>query len=242
MSMFDSEYRSREHSILGTVPETWQGSTALDGTTAPWSSAGVGSMYLYRYSDTVNTVYVKVKNSSATADWVVLSSTNQTAGRIDVPLESLRELSSSDIINAAGIGGILSKNSTPILEKVNGGTDGAMRLNWAVSNSDPVTFQFSVPADLDDTNDVVVKMRAAMEGVTDKPVITVESWWDVGDTKVADATAAITGATVATYSATIATADVPAAYTCTVNLTPGAHATAGHALYVYALWVEYTRK
>lgn len=240
MSIFDSEYRSREHAILGTVPETWQGSTALNGATAPWSSAGVGSMYLYRVSATDNRLYVKVTSTGATADWIVFTSSNQTKGVIQVPLESLRELSSSDIINAAGNGGLLAKDSTPILEKVNGATDGAMRLNWATSNADAVSFQFVVPPDLDDTKDVVVKVRAAMGGATNTPTITVDSWWDTGDTKVSDATGAVTGTTVATYTATIATADVPASVVCTVNLTPGAHA--NDALYVYGVWVEYTKK
>jgi len=198
-------------------------------------------MYLYQ-SSTVTRLYLKVASAGATADWTVVGSTQQATGFIDIPLASLREMASSDIINTAGAGGVLTKDTTPIFEKVNGATDGAMRLNWVTSNSDALTFQFAVPPDLDDTKDMAVKIRAAMEGVTDTPVITISSWWDFGDTKIDDATGGVTGTTIATYTATIAAADFPGANTCTMNLTPGAHTTGSHRLYVYAIWVEYTKK
>lgn len=54
---------------------------------------------------------------------------NTIVKRIDVPLASLRETSSNDIINTAGDAGVLSKNTTPILEFVNGDTDSAIRAN-----------------------------------------------------------------------------------------------------------------
>jgi hypothetical protein len=221
----------------------WSGSTAVDGAAAPWLNAALGAQYLY-YASGVVRIYTKVAMAGATADWVVVGSTQQATGFISIPLASGRELSSNDIINTAGDAGVLSKNTTPILEKLNaGGGDGALRLNWATSNVDLVTYQFAVPPDLDGTQPVLVKFRAAMEGVTDTPTITVSSWWDTGDTKVDDATGGVTGTAVATYTATIAAADVPdTAYTCTINLTPGTHGTASHALYVYAIWVEYAKK
>lgn len=240
MSLFDSEYRSREHAILGTVPESWQGSTALDGAAAPWSSAGVGSMYLYRVSSTDNRVYVKVLSTGATTDWIVLTSSNQTKGVIQVPLATLRETGSSAIPNAAGIGGLLASDTTPILNSINADTDGALRLTWASSNSDGITFQVVLPDDFDDTGDVLVKFRAAMAGTTDTPTFTLDTYFNEGDTQVADASGAVTGATYATYTATIATADVPAARTMTVEVIPGAHTT--DALYCTAIWVEYTKK
>lgn len=229
-------------SPISIVPGVWAGTTALDGSSAPWTTAPIGSMYLYKASASDVRIYLRVTDAITNAAWVVIDSTQQATGFIGIPLTALRELSSADIINAAGNGGLLAKDTTPILEKVNGATDGAMRLNWASSNVDVVSFQFAVPPDLDDTKDVLVKIRAAMQGTTDTPTITVDSWWDFGDTKVTDATEAVTGTTIATYTATIATADVPAANTCTINLTPGTHSTASHALYVYAVWIEYTRK
>lgn len=224
------------------VPGVWTGTTALNGEVAPWTQAQIGALYLYKASATDLRVYMKVADAAATTSWVVINSTQQVTGFIDIPLATLREMSSGDIINTAGDAGMLSKNTTPILEKVNGATDGAMRLNWASSNSDALTFQFAVPPDLDDTKDVLLKVSAAMQGVTDTPTIAVKSFWGFGDTAVDDATGAVTGTTIATYTATIAADDVDAANTCTINLTPGAHATASHALYVYALWIEYTKK
>jgi hypothetical protein len=237
---FFGSFKEQWNARLGEVPGMWSGATAVDGTTGSWLSASVGALYLRLVSSTETRLYVKKAATGATTDWQVLYSTNGAKGFIDVPLASLRELASNDIVNVAGDAGVLAVNSTPILQKVNGATDGAMRLAWAASNNDLVSFQFSVPPDLDDTADVSVKVRAASAGTTDTPTIGVDSWWGFGDTKIADATAAVTGTTIATYTATIAAADVDAANTCTINFTPAAHTT--DILYVYAIWLEYSKK
>jgi hypothetical protein len=79
-----------------------------------------------------------------------------------------------------------------------------------------------------------------MAGATDTPVISADSYFNEGDTKVEDDSAAVTGTTYAEYIITIAAADVPAgAQTFTCELTPGAHTT--DILYMTAIWVEYTR-
>lgn len=161
------------------------------------------------------------------------------AGFIPVPLASVRELSSGSFINAAGNGGILATDTTPILNTINGDTDGAWRLAWAASNSDLVGFQVPLPPDLDEASVVEIHLRAYMAGATDTPVISADSYFDESDTKVEDDSAAL-DATPTERIITIAAADVPAgAQTLSVELTPGAHTT--DILYVTAIWVEYTR-
>jgi len=165
---------------------------------------------------------------------------------IPIGLTGLREASGNDIpaIDAGDTindppGGILAKDTTPILEYANGDTDSALRINWAGGNSDPVVFQTALPPDLDTAADVVLHLRAAMAGTDDSPVLATDCYFNEGDTKVEDGVT-ITGASYAEYTVTIAAADVPAgAQTMTCELTPGTHAT--DAQYVTALWIEYTR-
>lgn len=166
-------------------------------------------------------------------------STTLKTGFVPVPLTSVREVVSNNITNAAGNGGLLASDTTPIFEFTSGDTDSALRLNWAASNGDPIVFQVPLPPDLDEAAAVEVHLRAAMAGATDTPAIDADSYFNEGDTKVEDASAALS-ATIAEKTITIAAADVPAgAQTLTVELTPGAHTT--DALHLYAIWVEYTR-
>jgi len=169
---------------------------------------------------------------------VKLATTLKT-GFVPVPLTSVREVFTNAITNIAGNGGVLASDTTPIFQFTNGDTDSALRIHWAASNSDPIIFQVPLPPDLDEAAAVEVHLRAAMAGATDTPVIDADSYFNEGDTKVEDASAALS-ASVAELTISIAAADVPAgAQTFTCELTPGAHTT--DALYVYAIWVEYTR-
>lgn len=171
----------------------------------------------------------------------ILLNLTTAQGFIPVSLHAVRETTNFDAGNIAANGGLLASDTTPVLEGINDATDGCQRLNWAASNSDQITFQTPLPPDLDDAGDVVVHIRAAMAGATDTPTITVDSFFNEGDTKVVDTISAITGATYAEYTGTIAAADVPAgAQTLTVGLTAGAHTT--DALYVTAIWIEYKKK
>lgn len=166
-------------------------------------------------------------------------------GFINVPLESLREILTNDIGNAAtaaatGSGGILAKDTTPILERINGATDKALRVAWAAGNADAVTFSIAYPPDLDDTAAITVNILAKMAGATDTPAITVAYFEGVGDTDAGGATGALS-TTLAKVSRTIAAGDVGAyPNAATVSLTPGTHGT--DALHVHAIWIEYTRK
>lgn len=162
-------------------------------------------------------------------------------GYLPLPLPSWREIGSNDIINTAGDAGVLSKNTTPILERVNGATDKALRLAWAASNSDEITLGVVSPPDLDDTAAVEVHILAAMAGATDTPVVAVGFFEGIGDTNAGGNTAAITGTGLAEYSVSIAHGDIAASpKPWAISLTPGAHTT--DALYIYGAWIEYTRK
>lgn len=165
--------------------------------------------------------------------------TTLKTGFIPVSLADVREITTGAFINAAGNGGILATDTTPILNTINGDTDGAWRLAWAASNSDAIGFQMPLPPDLDEASVVEIHLRAYMAGATDTPVISADSYFDEGDTKVEDDSTAL-DATPTEKIITIAAADVPAgAQTLSVELTPGAHTT--DILYVTAIWVEYTR-
>lgn len=159
---------------------------------------------------------------------------------ICIPLALLRELSSGSTINAAGNGGLLASDTTPILDTINGDTDGCFRVEWAASNSDPVAFQVSLPDDLDRTADLLLYLRSYMAGATDTPTIAADTYFDEGDTKVEDTSDAL-DATPTGRLITIAAADIPAsAEIMSVELTPGAHTT--DALYITGIKLKYQRK
>jgi hypothetical protein len=161
-------------------------------------------------------------------------STTLKTGFIPVPLANLLEGDATNIVAALG------PATDPVLDMTNGDTDSALRVLWAATSVVPVIFQVPIPPDLDEAVDVTIHLRAAMEAANDTPVIDADSYFNEGDTKVSDASAAITGTAFAEYVITIAAADVPAgAQTLTCELTPAAHGT--DDLYVTAIWVEYTR-
>lgn len=157
--------------------------------------------------------------------------------KVGIPLESIRELTTGALLNIAGNGGILATDTTPILNTINGDTDGAFRIQWAATNVDAIGFQTSLP-DINTDYPVLIKLRAASAGATDAPVFSADSYFNEGDTKVEDDSDA-TSATYGDKTITIAAADIPAAArTLSVELTPGAHTT--DALYLTNVEVWYT--
>lgn len=160
---------------------------------------------------------------------------------IPISLMQLREASNFDVANAAGNGGVLASDTTPILEGINDATDGCQRLKWAASNNDQVIFQVPLPPDLDDTKDLVLHFRIASAGTTNAVGFTVDSFFNEGDTKVTDTSQTNQTTDYLEKTATIAAADVPSgAQTLTVGLTPVAHTT--DIMYLTAVWLEYQRK
>lgn len=206
-------------------------------------------------TDTINVLHMPAPGAGALASSGVTTTkiadaavtaakltTTMQKGFIPLPLQSWREIASNDIPNTASVGGLLTSNTTPILARVNGATDKQLRLAWAASNSDEITFGgIAYPPDLDDAAAVTVHVLAAMAGATDTPVLAISFFEGVGDTNAGGNTAAVTGTAVAKYSVSVAHGDVGAhPKAVTVGITPGAHTT--DALYVYAVWMEYTRK
>ena len=153
---------------------------------------------------------------------------------IGIPLTTLMESDASNLVAALG------PSTTPILDFANGDTDGAFRVAWVANDVDEVACQVPLPPDFTPGSDLVLHLRAAMSDVNDTPVLDIDSYFNEGDTKVSDQSAAITGTSFAEYTITIGNADIPAgAQTVSVELTPAAHA--NDALYVTAMWLEYTR-
>lgn len=149
-----------------------------------------------------------------------------------------REIASDDIQNLAAHGGDMAKDSTPIFERVATTTDKAHRLRWAATVVDEVDFETVLPDDLDETQDILIKFNANMSDVNNTVVISADTFFDKGDTKVEDDSAAVTGTSVAEYTITIAAADVPDGATqMTFSLTPAAHA--NDALNIHDVRVEY---
>lgn len=169
-----------------------------------------------------------------------LSSTLAT-GFIPIPLTSFREVAANATINAAGNGGLLASDTTPIFERVNGATDKQQRINWAASNSDELVASFPYPPDLDDTAAVTVNLLMKMAGATDTPTVAVSYFEGVGDTNAGGNTAALGTTIAAAKSVTIAASDIGAyPAMASIGIVPGAHTT--DAAWLYACWIEYTRK
>jgi hypothetical protein len=163
------------------------------------------------------------------------------AGFIPIPLTQWREVTSNDITNAAGNGGVLATDTTPTLEYVNGDTDSQIRMLWAATNVDAIATQITLPPDLDRTADIIINVRGIMSGAADSPTMQADTFFDQGDTKVEDDGGTVFGAAVATSAITIAAADIPDdAVTMSVELTPESHGT--DTLAVYATWITYTRR
>jgi predicted RecA/RadA family phage recombinase len=190
-------------------------------------------------SGTLGTGSVSATNLASGAVTAVKLSATLKKGYVPLPLASAREIASNDIVNTAGDAGMLSSNTTPILQRVNAATDKKLRLNWAASNNDEIVWDFTYPPDLDDTAPVVIHLIAGMAGATNTPVLAVSYFEGVGDTNAGGNTAALS-ATVADVTVTIAAADVAAAgFGASIGVVPGAHTT--DALYLYGAYVEYQR-
>lgn len=161
-------------------------------------------------------------------------------GFLGIPLNTFREASAFDVGNIAANGGILASDSTPILDAINGATDGCQRLLWAASNNDQVVTSLPVPPDLDYNQPLVLHTRIVSGGTTNPVGFTVDTFFNEGDTKVTDTSQTNQTATYGEKTTTIAAADIPSgAQVITIGLTPVAHTTDSMAL--TAAWLEYTK-
>lgn len=181
--------------------------------------------------------------SSAAVTAAKLSSTLKT-GFVNIPLTSLRLIAAAHVASSgAADGGVLSGDTAPILDRINAGTDPALAVQWVATDVVPVTAQFAYPPDLDDTQAVTVNLLVRKDANMDaSAAIAVGYFEGKGDSDAGGTSGAITNTTTPTKkTVTIAAGDIGAApAAATIILTPGTHA--NDALYLDALWVEYTRK
>lgn len=159
---------------------------------------------------------------------------------IPLSLMQFREATAFDVSNIAANGGILASDTTPVLDAINAATDGAQRLLWASSNNDQVITQIALPPDLDVAKDIVVHLRIVSGGTTNAVGFTLASFFNEGDSSIADTSGTNQTTTYAEVIATIAAADIPAgAQTLSLGLTPVAHTT--DTLALGAVWLEYSK-
>lgn len=80
---------------------------------------------------------------------------------------SLREIASNALQNLAAHGGLMAKDSTPRIERINGATDPTHRVRWGSADDTEVVFpNIPIPADLDPSEDVYVKLLMGKSGET----------------------------------------------------------------------------
>lgn len=175
-------------------------------------------------------------NSGATApEWV-----NAQTGYIPIDITAGRDIASNAIQNLAAHGGLLAADSTPILQRVNGATDKALRITWAAGDVNELQLPtVTWPPDLKASSDVLVKLLFAKDADANTVTCDVQAYEGVGDTEMGSATSTIAQA-LAEYTVTLANADITG-HPGFLNLilVPSAHA--GDALYLYGAWIEYTR-
>lgn len=167
-------------------------------------------------------------------------------GFIPLDLFAMRLISSNAIPNIAetqGTGGLLAATTDPILQRVNGATDKAARVNW--DGTSVIEAQFPpipLPPDIDTSANVEVHLLTAVEAATTATLtIDVQAFNGVGDTEMGGAATLDTSTTsVAEQTVALAAANI-AAEPGFINLAlvPGAHS-GGADIFLYAAWIEYT--
>lgn len=162
-------------------------------------------------------------------------------GFIPLDITMLRIIATNAIGNTSE-GMLLDGNTAPSLARVNGATDKALRVAWAASSSIECQFPpVPKPPDLDGASALTIHLMMAKDTNTDNTVtVDVQVFDGVGDTECGAATAALSAATIAEYSASVSAGDLgdhPGFLN--ISLVPGTHTT--DAIYLYAAWIEYTR-
>lgn len=189
-------------------------------------------------ADTTVTTAKLVANNVTAAK---LTATLRT-GFIPLDIASLRIIG-SDLIGNTTEGMLLDGNTAPSLQRVSTSTDKALRVIWATSSSIECQFPpVPKPPDLDGDQDLTVHLMIAKAANTDATVtVDVQVFDGVGDTECGAATHALDTASLTEYSATVALADLgdhPGFLN--ISLVPGTHT--NDAIWLYAAWIEYTRK
>ncbi len=178
---------------------------------------------------------------TGTAIQTLTTGTSRNTGVIDLNLGYARVVSSNDIPAVASAGGLLAKNTDPILERTNAASDKSLRVSWAAGSVLEVAFPPVVwPASLDATAAVTVNLLAGMKtGSTDAPTFTVSAFEGVGDTDGGGATAALS--TTVGIKSVVLTGITGYPGAISISVHPGAHATGSNDVYLYGAWLTYGR-
>lgn len=117
-------------------------------------------------------------------------------------------------------------------------------LKWAThATPGKIAVIFAIPDDLNGAANVEIHFLAAMSGATDTPEMTTEAYFNAGDTDCAGADDEVDGGvTLTEYVNVLALADVPDGPAhLTVIMNPKDGELGNDSLYLYAIWLEYTR-
>lgn len=156
------------------------------------------------------------------------------------PLDLLsgRILSGNDFQNTAATGGLPTKNTAPILERINAATDIATRLAWAATVV--AEYQFPPiplpPEAVASGNAISVNLLISKDTNTDNAaVVAVKGFMGIGGSNLGGNTAALATASITKYSVSLTPAT---AYPSMLNvaLVPGTHA--NDAIRLHAAWLE----
>ncbi len=191
-------------------------------------------------------LYINDGGTSKKATVAELRTAIGGVGFIMLDITSLRVITSNDIPNKAADpeGGMLVLDSVPILERSNDATDKSLRVHWVLSGVEEVQFpSVPMPPDLDSSADVTLHLVAEMSGATDTATAMTVSIWDgVGDTNAGGNTTPDFTDALGEFILTIGNADISGGPTGFFNISmfPEAHGT--DAIFLYAVWIEYTKK
>lgn len=181
----------------------------------------------------------KIADAAVTA--AKLTTTMQK-GFIPLDITTMKLIATNAIGNTTE-GLLPDGNTTPSLARVNGATDIALRVAWAATVVTELQFApIPKPPDLDGAVAATFHMMLAKDANTDNAaVVGVKIFDGVGDSNAGGNTAALDAATLAEYTVTLAAGDLAEhPGFLNISVTPGTHA--NDAIYLYAAWIEYTRK
>jgi hypothetical protein len=162
--------------------------------------------------------------------------------RKGVPLINVMKVEGDTIDNLAGHGPLLANDSDPAYQFASS-ADRSPAITWDAGTAEtgvvPVFVELYVEG-IDEDEDMEIILTGKMGDTNDTPTMGILSWFNEGDTQVADTSAAFSS-TSAEVRATIAAADIPAgAKKLTVGLTPGGHE--DDTLILQQIEYEYCRK
>jgi hypothetical protein len=162
--------------------------------------------------------------------------------RKGVPLINVMKVEGDTIDDLAGHGPLLANDSDPAYQFASS-ADRSPAITWDAGTAEtgvvPVFVELYVEG-IDEDEDMEIILTGKMGDTNDTPTMGILSWFNEGDTQVADTSAAFSS-TSAEVRATIAAADIPAgAKKLTVGLTPGGHE--DDTLILQQIEYEYCRK